>query len=101
MAHIMHRAIVHIMHCSMVHIIKFGGKRELSHIETDMRHRQTSNRQTNKQTNRATDQSLMERGSIGKPDKDLLQSPSLNQTGDGKTCANKSMMHFHIVEKVV
>ena len=50
------------MHCSMVHIIKFGGKRELSHIETDMRHRQTSDRETNKQTNRPTDKAWWKEG---------------------------------------
>ena len=57
MVHIMHRAIVHIMHGAMVHIIKFGGKRELSHIETDMRHRQTNRQTSNRETNKQkTDQ---------------------------------------------
>ena len=41
----------------MVHIIKFGGKRELGHIETDMRHRQTNRQTSNRETNKQkTDQ---------------------------------------------
>ena len=48
-----------MVHIIMVHIIKFGGKRELSCIDADMRHRQTNrqtDQQTNRQTNRPTDQ---------------------------------------------